>query len=331
MGECYNIYIVLLFVPIILLVTHIFAICKTLIHVILSLLRINLHIANLDMDKLLKPMRFDCLPDDPSAPSQWTHWYKTFSNFLDSITPTTKKLDKLQILVNHISPAVYNYICDESNYDTAIKTLENTFLKTKNEIYARHILLCRRQAPNEDISQYLSHLKLLARDCNFKSLTASQIQNQNILDALVSGLSSNFIRQRLLEQTLDLNEAVNCALAIEQAQFNSEKIAPSINHSYQPLNAITNNSTSDSDNVTNVSSAVKFQETNFSQQKCYFCGDKRHPRINCPAKTSTCNKCGKNGHFAKVCRSKNVSNFSACINHDLHIATSSPNISQTAL
>ena len=40
-----------------------------------------------------------------------------------------------------------------------------------------------------------------------------------------------------------------------------------------------------------------------SSDSCYFCGNKRHPRIKCPAKEVFCNRCNKKGHFIKVCRS----------------------------
>ncbi|KAG7171970.1 Gag-Pol polyprotein-like 3, partial [Homarus americanus] len=39
------------------------------------------------------------------------------------------------------------------------------------------------------------------------------------------------------------------------------------------------------------------------QPKCYFCGGVRHNRPQCPARDSTCHKCNKKGHFAKICRS----------------------------
>lgn len=37
-------------------------------------------------------------------------------------------------------------------------------------------------------------------------------------------------------------------------------------------------------------------------QKCFFCGNSRHPRSKCPARDATCSKCQKKGHFQKVCR-----------------------------
>ena len=38
-------------------------------------------------------------------------------------------------------------------------------------------------------------------------------------------------------------------------------------------------------------------------QKCSFCGSKKHSRRFCPARDVECYRCGKKGHFAKVCRS----------------------------
>ena len=42
----------------------------------------------------------------------------------------------------------------------------------------------------------------------------------------------------------------------------------------------------------------KIKET---KKQCYFCGNTRHQRINCPACEAECRKCKKKGHWAKVC------------------------------
>ncbi|XP_066950829.1 uncharacterized protein [Macrobrachium rosenbergii] len=54
------------------------------------------------------------------------------------------------------------------------------------------------------------------------------------------------------------------------------------------------------------------------QEKCFFCGYRRHPRKKCPAKEVNCRKCNKLVHFAKVCLSKSkptsaASSFAAAL------------------
>ena len=43
---------------------------------------------------------------------------------------------------------------------------------------------------------------------------------------------------------------------------------------------------------------------------CYFCGNRfsANHKQSCPARNVTCRNCGKKGHFAKCCNSKNVAN-----------------------
>ena len=41
-----------------------------------------------------------------------------------------------------------------------------------------------------------------------------------------------------------------------------------------------------------------------NKQSCLRCGGKSHAKEQCPAFKSNCNKCGKTGHFASVCKSK---------------------------
>ena len=44
-------------------------------------------------------------------------------------------------------------------------------------------------------------------------------------------------------------------------------------------------------------------------RKCYLCGQLYHCRDQCPAKNATRYVCGKSGHYARVCRSKNKANI----------------------
>ena len=56
-------------------------------------------------------------------------------------------------------------------------------------------------------------------------------------------------------------------------------------------------------------------------RQCYFCGDALHTggRKQCPAKDKRCHKCGKVGHFQKVCQSKERKLFSSSASTSLSV------------
>ena len=162
------------------------------------------------MDKYLRPARFDASSDDPTASSSWTHWLQTFNNFLASLSTSAEHpVDKLQLLVNYIAPSVYEHVSGAASFDDAVAMLKRVYTKPKNEVFARHTLYIRRQQTGESVSQYVSALKILAKDCNFQAATAQEHQELYVRDAFINGLQSSNIRQRLLENdTLSLTNAV---------------------------------------------------------------------------------------------------------------------------
>ena len=52
------------------------------------------------------------------------------------------------------------------------------------------------------------------------------------------------------------------------------------------------------------SSVSAIHQKSNGKKQCGYCGGKKHPRDDCPAKNQKCNKCHKIGHWAKVCKSK---------------------------
>ncbi|KAK3881237.1 hypothetical protein Pcinc_014319 [Petrolisthes cinctipes] len=173
------------------------------------------------MERLLRPERFDCDPGTPSATLEWNHWFRTFGNFLAALPQ--ENLDKLGILLNYVSSKVYDTIAECDTYESAISTLKSQYVKTPNEVFARHLLATRRQKEGETLDEFFRALKVLSRDCNFKTVTAVQHCEESIRNAFISGLRSPSVRQRLLEnKTLDLTSMFDHARALETAQKNSE-------------------------------------------------------------------------------------------------------------
>ncbi|KAK3726270.1 hypothetical protein QZH41_003048 [Actinostola sp. cb2023] len=259
------------------------------------------------MDKVLRPERLETDPNSVGASKEWIHWKRTFENFLSVLSD--KDVNKFGVLINFISPSIFQYVEECTTYEYAIEVLQNIYVKPRNEIYARYILATRRQQSNETLDEYLQALKSLSKDCNFKSVTAVKYCEEGVRDAFITGLQSNQIRQRLLEnKTLDLKTMFDQARALESAMRTSESYMapqPSFNAAVPPTPP---------DPVQldhNTLAAAQHEE-----QTCFFCGNTKHPRSKCPARDATCNKCQKKGHFAKACRgksSKPKEGFSAAI------------------
>jgi len=243
------------------------------------------------MDRHLKPAILSTEPSSPDALTAWRHWKRTFDFFLESLTDP----NKLATLVNFVSPSIYALIAEYTSYETAINALEAVYDKPKNEVFARHLLSCCKQEPGQSLDQYLQKLKTLAKDCNFQAVTAQVHKNEAIRDAFISGLISPHIRQRLLEKSkLDLDTAYEDARTLDMAEkqslsYRSDLVTASVVETHP-----------DEDAANSFDGTVA---AGYTEEKCFFCGYKKHPRSKCPAREATCKKCGKLGHFAKACKS----------------------------
>ena len=282
------------------------------------------------MDKILRPERLECDPSSPHASQDWSHWLRTFQNFLATLG--VEPSEKLNILINFVAPTIYEFIKEEQDFDGALKTLTNLYVKPKNSIFARHLLASEKQKSEENLDQFLQRLKLLSTDCDFKDVTADICRSEAIRDAFITGMNSAFIRQRLLENvSLDLQSAFDQARTLELAQKNSALYA---NHDRLYQNAATQPADSDHDSQVSVNALYKKRNqvharTSNPSEQCFFCGLTRHRRAECPAKDAVCHNCTKKGHFAKMCRSQKMSTSSA-LSSTSHLGVLSASVSSVS-
>ena len=138
------------------------------------------------MDKVLRPERLETYPNSGTAAKEWLHWKRTFENFM-AVLPK-EGLDKLAVLSDFVYPSTFQHVEDCEDCET----LQNLFIKTKNEVFARHLLATRKQAQTETLDEYLQALKALSKDCNFKNVTAVQYCEESIRDAFIAGLQMDY-------------------------------------------------------------------------------------------------------------------------------------------
>lgn len=257
------------------------------------------------MDKFLRPQPLNIDADSASAADEWEMWLANFNAFVDAIDSSLQP-DKLALLRAHISCNIFKLIKHIKDYDEAIEVLQARFVKPKSEVYSRHRLATCRQQAGETLDQFLDSLKSLAADCSFKATSAEEAKSLAIRDAFISGMASNTIRQRLLENLeLKLDDAVKQARTLELAQVHSESYRCEPRMVAATTEAEDTNTPNQSDEVaaaTRGGPGIRPQ-LSASSKRCYFCGGRFHARVMCRAKNATCAKCGKLGHFAQVCQS----------------------------
>ena len=97
-------------------------------------------------------------------------------------------LDKLKVLINFISPAIFEYISDWDSYNSAIEIIKNIYIyiRPPNTIFAHHLLATCLEHHGETFGEYIQALKILA-------ISAIQHQDEAIRDAFFNGINSNNI------------------------------------------------------------------------------------------------------------------------------------------
>ena len=265
------------------------------------------------MDKLLRPSKLEVDPHSPDAGIVFKHWLQTFQRFrlaAKDAQPENERdrFDSYGLLVNYLAPRVFPYVEETDNYETAIEILKRTFEKTKNVVFARHLLATRSQNPEENLSEFLQALRELSKDCKFEAVTAEKYREEMLRDAFINGLTSSSIRQRLLEKDdLNLERAFDLALSLDRAQEQSLKYIV-------PVTATAAENFLDDTSANNHScaSASNKESSTTPSKKCFFCGGKVHPRSQCLAKDANCFKCGKKRPLRKSMHSKRFQHFYFC-------------------
>ena len=113
---------------------------------------------------LIKPERLDLDTDSPAVAKQGKYWLRTVNDFIAECGNGAP--DKYRSIINLMTHNVFDYLEDCVDFDSIVKTLQNLYIKTPNEIFACHLLANILQQSGECQDEFLQQLRMLSNDCN---------------------------------------------------------------------------------------------------------------------------------------------------------------------
>ncbi|KAJ1186200.1 hypothetical protein NDU88_002983 [Pleurodeles waltl] len=284
--------------------------------------------------QLSTPKEFLASPGEPAV--QWKEWKEYFLNYIANLEDCNGLISaerKKRILMQCLGPEglrIYNQLQkhdrgDEDVFQSAILDLNDHFSPPVCIAVTRHAFFHKKQEKHEDIESYVSALKHLASSCRFAGLHDELVQEQ-----IVMYTKNKSIQERLwIEGKSSLKDIIalvkkaelseRCAKITLAQDKNFEEVVAKVSdrkHNKWSMDKRDNDFKKEK-NLT----FAKNQKSNMpdrSRNECFRCGSSFHSAKfdGCPAKNAKCLECGIVGHFARVCRKKQMKKVNskvACI------------------
>ena len=239
--------------------------------------------------------QFNPNTDPASASQRWKGWLRRFQRFIVAIDikDDPRKLNLLLYLAGPEVNKIFETLPEtgeEKGFALAVKKLSEYFSLKKNVLYEIHVFRQAKQNQEETLDQFYTRLCQLAQTCEFTDPTA-EIKIQ-----LMENCCSSRLRRKALREDITLDALLQYGRSLERSDSQLKAVEddhnrPVLVNEMQQLRV--NNS--------------RRRVNNPSNQLCYFCGEgypHKSGRKSCPAADKTCHKCGKIGHFGRVCKSQ---------------------------
>ena len=242
---------------------------------------------------------------DQNASDGWRRWRERLECYMTATG--LNKMDKnIQVstfltVIGSESHEVYSTF-DWGEVDPKEATLSQVMEKFSqyctprgNVTFERYRFNSRGQHAGESLEQYVTELRKLSAKCEFNSVTPDQL----LRDRIVFGLRDDKVRERLLrESMLSLEKCLEICRASEVSLKQLQEVKQ-IADSSASVSQIAKKQ-KPSRNVGQQKSGHRQQR---SEVKCKYCNrEHAKKKESCPAYGKTCSKCGKQNHFAAVCK-----------------------------
>ena len=171
--------------------------------------------------------------------------------------------------------------------------MEAAFICQRNITFDRYVLLTTKQTRGESIEHFFGKLKELSGNCELGSKEDTLLR-----ELFIANMLDPEIQRELLRETLEPAKALRLAINMELGQRNQLQITNS--QSAPQVNAIIPQRSFRPPNQRPTTSSF----TRSPNKLCRNCGLtwSANYKVKCIARGKTCNNCGLQNHFSRVCR-----------------------------
>ena len=243
-------------------------------------------------------------PFDFPTPEEWPKWLRRFQRYRvasglasgDEETQVSTLIYCMGDKADDILRSFRLSAADEKKYKVFQDKFNEHFVTRRNVIYERAKFNSRRQQPDEPVEAFITALYNLAEHCGYEAL-----HDEMVRDRIVVGILDHKLSEKLqLDSTLTLEKAITTVRQAEtikkqQPVIRGDRPEEATSHMECPIQAI--------HNLPQSSNQLLRGQRPPQDQPCQWCGKiPAHERRRCPARSATCHRCSKKGHFQSVCR-----------------------------
>jgi hypothetical protein len=187
----------------------------------------------------------------------------------------------------------------KKDYETVKDQFDTYFSKRSNTIFERARFNQRLQEEGESVDDFVTSLYRLVEHCDYGALAQEMIR-----DRIVVGIRDYKLSEQLqLDSELTLEKAISKVRqseAVKQQQMIVRGPNRVENQTLENVDRVQRRSPSGR-NPSYTAPMKRTQEWN----ECQRCGRKPpHARQRCPARDAQCHKCGRQGHFQYMCKTR---------------------------